>query len=177
MRGIILYGPPASGKDTITLALSSADSMYRLFRRLKSGPGKSSTYRMVNADHNEELRLQGDIALANARYGATYAIDTLGLRTALREGVPVIHVGQVDAIPALKSAVPEAAWLVVQLRCDRALAAERLIRRNPSDIEARLEAWDETPALVGADLTVDTGQTEPGLAAQLILAALSPDPV
>jgi predicted PilT family ATPase len=35
--GILLYGPPAAGKDTITTALAALDARYAPFRRLKVG--------------------------------------------------------------------------------------------------------------------------------------------
>ncbi|MFD0564440.1 hypothetical protein ACFQ2M_22355 [Kitasatospora saccharophila] len=44
--GIILYGPPASGKDTITAALIEQDPRLAQFARLKIGGGRSQGYRM-----------------------------------------------------------------------------------------------------------------------------------
>jgi len=174
MRGIILYGPPASGKDTITHALSTADPQCRLFRRLKAGAGKSSTYRMVSIEHLEELKRQGDIAWTNSRYGATYAIDIRELRAALRDRIPILHLGQIEAIPTVKSAISEASWLVVELWCRRDLAAERLAQRDPSDAEERLRVWDQTAHLPGPDLDIDTGRVDPTEAAGAILSALTP---
>lgn len=177
MRGIILYGPPASGKDTVTLALSAANTRCRVFRRLKVGGGKSDTYRMTDAHHLEELRSRGEIAWVNNRYGATYAVDTPELRTALQEGIPVLHLGQIGAIPAVRSAVPESSWLIVELWCNRSLAAERLSRRDQSDVEERLRVWDDTAHLPHFELTIDTGLVNPTEAAQMILSALALLPI
>lgn len=174
MKGIILYGPPASGKDTITTALSTADPQCRLFRRLKAGGGKSSTYRIVSNDHLEELESRSEIIWRNDRYRATYAVDTPGLRKALREGIPVLHLGQLNAIPAVKSAIPEALWLVVELWCARNIAAARLTQRDPLDAEERLWVWDETARLSDPDLHVDTGRTDPADVVRTILTALAP---
>src|SRR5690348_7119604 len=97
-QGVILYGPPASGKDTITTALSELDSKYAQFARLKVGSGKSAGYRMGTAEQLRELEAAGDVVYANARYGNTYAIDRPGVDAAFAAGVPVVHLGQVDGI-------------------------------------------------------------------------------
>jgi len=36
--GVLLYGPPAAGKDTVSAALIAVDARYVLFERLKVGP-------------------------------------------------------------------------------------------------------------------------------------------
>jgi guanylate kinase len=172
MRGIILYGPPASGKDTITLALTAADPRCEVFRRLKSGSGKTSTYRMVTEQYLEELRVRGALAWENDRYGATYAIDTPGLHEHLHRGVPVIHLGQVEAVAAVKAAAPEATWLVVELWCPRDVADARLRAREPSGAAERLRVWESTPRLPSRDVEIDTGRVEPTEAASLILKRL-----
>jgi guanylate kinase len=171
MRGIILYGPPACGKDTITLALTEIGRRCLPFRRLKAGPGKSLTYRIVTEDHIRSLSERGEIAWLNRRYGALYAVDTPELRKALAAGIPVVHLGQAEAISAVRNATPEAEWLVVALWCSRDVARARLQARSPSDVAARLQAWDETPLLPGADLEIDTGRTAPSDAARAILRA------
>lgn len=39
--GVILYGPPGAGKDTVTAELVQQDPSYALFERLKAGPGRT----------------------------------------------------------------------------------------------------------------------------------------
>jgi guanylate kinase len=173
MKGIILYGPPACGKDTITLALTAIDHRCSLFRRLKAGQGKSSTYRIVTEDYIHGMSERGEIAWLNLRYGALYAVDTPELRKALAAGIPVVHLGQVEAVSAVKGATPGAEWLVVALWCSRDVAHARLQARSPSDVAARLEVWDDTPRLAGADLEIDTGRTNPADAARAILRAVT----
>lgn len=172
MKGIILYGPPASGKDTITQALTEVDPRCRLFRRLKAGPGKTSTYRMVTEDYIRELSARGDIVWSNSRYGSTYAVDMPELRRAFTAGIPVLHLGQVDAVTAITSATPEAQWVVIALSCPRDTARARLQARSPSDIAHRLQAWDDTPPCPHPDLAIDTEDLEPADAATLILHAV-----
>jgi guanylate kinase len=108
----------------------------------------------------------------NARYGATYAIDTPGLREALGDGIPVLHFGQVEAVPAIKDVTPEARWLVVALWCARDVAHARLLARDPSDVITRLRVWDETSRLTTSDQEIDTGRTGPMEAATRILGAV-----
>ncbi|MEV7003319.1 guanylate kinase [Streptomyces sp. NPDC093982] len=172
-QGIILYGPPASGKDTVTAALTHLSPRYRLFARLKVGSGKSTGYRMGTTEQLRELEAAGDVVYANIRYGNTYVIDKPGLDAASAAGVPVVHLGQVDGIQALVDGYP-AGWSLVLLWCPREATAERSAGRGDSDTTARLAAWDATqedlaahPGLVW-DLTVDTTSASPQDAARLI---------
>jgi guanylate kinase len=155
LRGIILYGPPASGKDTITRALIEAEPDCELFPRLKVGPGKTATYRMTTAEHLTELRACGAIAWENNRYGSTYAVDTPELITRLRRGIPVLHLGQPEAVEAIRKVTPEASWVVVSLWCPRDVAETRLRERNPADVQERLKVWDATETLPFTSVSVN----------------------
>ncbi|WP_432164210.1 phosphotransferase-like protein [Streptomyces tendae] len=172
-RGVILYGPPASGKDTVTGALSELDSRYAQFARLKVGTGKSDGYRMATAEQLRSLEAAGDVVYANARYGNTYAIDRPGLDAAFAAGVPVVHLGQVDGIRSLVDGYP-ADWSVVLLWCPREVTGHRSAGRGDSDTAARLVAWDATREDLDAhsgmvwDLTVDTTTSAPQDAARAI---------
>ncbi|MFX0593309.1 kinase [Melissospora conviva] len=168
MRGVILYGPPASGKDTLTDALHQLDHRYRQFLRLKAGPGRTVGYRMTTADELAALRASGDVVWENHRYGSWYVVDAPGLRQHLEVGVPVLHLGQVEAIDAVRQAFPEAQWTIVVLTCPREVAEQRIVQRRTGDTAERLRAWDETKLAVTAHLTIDTSQMPPGLAAELV---------
>lgn len=172
-QGVILYGPPAAGKDTVTTALTELRSQYRQFARLKVGSGKSAGYRMGTAEQLHELEAAGNVVYANARYGNTYVIDRPGLDAAFVAGVPVVHLGQVDGVLALVDGYP-ADWTLVLLWCPREVTAERSARRGDADTTARLAAWDATREDLDAhrntawDLTVDTTAASPKDAARLI---------
>lgn len=153
--GVILYGPPASGKDTVTRALHAADKRFALFPRLKVGKGRTEGYRMIGEAKLENLRSRNDIIWENHRYGATYAVDRVGLLRYAQSGVSVLHLGQSAAIEAIKQAEPSIAWLVVHLWCPRSVAEQRIIARNTGDTPARLRAWEET-ASIEADLRFDS---------------------
>jgi guanylate kinase len=140
---VILYGPPASGKDTITRALGDISSTYRLFPRLKCGAGRTAGYRAVTVAALQRLRDDRLVIYENDRYGSTYAIDRPHLDMMLSEAkVPVIHIGQVQGITALRRY--PARWLTVLLWCSRAASTTRLRNRADSDVEARLRAWSQT---------------------------------
>ncbi|MEU5880881.1 guanylate kinase [Spirillospora sp. NPDC047279] len=172
-RGVILYGPPASGKDTVTRALHQLDPAYSLYRRLKLGSGRTEGYRLATAAEVENLREQGQVIWENHRYGNTYVVDRPSLQDHLATGIPVMHLGQAEAIPRVKEAVPSTRWLVVSLWCPRDIAKQRIQSRATGDTEARLKAWDETKPLPTSDVFLDTSQTAPHTAAEHIDRYLS----
>lgn len=155
---MILYGPPASGKDTITAALTAMDERYVPFQRLKCGTGRTLGYRMISADELDRIRsLPNEVLWENTRYGSTYVVDRSHMLALLRCGVvPILHVGQAEAIDALAGAMPEVRWRVVELWCPRAVAAERIVLRKTKDSNERLTAYDTTNRLGRADLAIDT---------------------
>ncbi|MEV7076663.1 guanylate kinase [Streptomyces sp. NPDC093990] len=172
-QGVILYGPPAAGKDTVTRALAERDARFGQFARLKVGSGKSAGYRMGTTEQLLALEAAGDVIYANRRYGNTYAIDRPGLNAAFAAGVPVVHLGQVDGIRALVDGYM-VNWTVVLLWCPQDVTAQRSDGRGDSDTAARLAAWaatredlDAHPGMVW-DLQVDTVATSPQEAARLI---------
>ncbi|PWU48906.1 kinase [Micromonospora globispora] len=174
MQGVILYGPPASGKDTLTVALHQLDGRYQQFRRLKAGPGRTAGYRMTTEDELIALRASGGVVWENRRYESVYVVDAPSLRQQLREAIPVVHLGQVDAIDAVRQAFPDVEWTVVALTCPRDVAERRIVQRQTGDATNRLRAWDETEAVATADITIDTSKTLPDLAAKLVDRAARP---
>jgi guanylate kinase len=166
--GVILYGPPAVGKDTVTRAMQELDPGYRLFARLKSGGGRTAGYRMVSGAELDEVRRRQDVVWENHRYGSVYVIDRPHLRRQLAECVPVLHVGQPEAVVAVAGAVPATWWTVVNLRCPWEVALSRIVDRRTGDVPDRVRAWHATPSLAGADVDIDTGVTSPSEAASMI---------
>lgn len=172
-QGVILYGPPAAGKDTVTRELVSLTPQYRQFARLKVGSGKTAGYRVGTPEQLHELEAAGDVVYANSRYGNTYVIDRPGLVDAFAAGVPVVHLGQVDGIRALVAGYP-AAWVRVLLWCPKSVTEQRSQGRGDADTAQRLAAWDDTQEDVEThphmswDLRVETAETSPAAAARLI---------
>lgn len=169
-RGVILYGPPAAGKDSTDRALRERSADYVHFARIKVGSGNEDAYRMVTRGVLNELRLQRDVIWENRRYGAIFAVDRPGLAEALDSGIPVIHLGQPEAVDAVVTAFPEVRWTVVELWCPVDVAELRLKEGGDSDLvqHMRMEAWHETPKLDLADVRVDTSLVFPEFVASMI---------
>lgn len=171
-----MYGPPAAGKDTVTRALSGLSPTYRHYQRLKVGSGRREGYRFTDEHVLDQMRADGEIIWENQVYGAVYAIDSPSIASALASGVPIVHVGQPDAVKALTSATPDSTWIVVDLWCPRETAAERLAGRGSTDANERLAVWDSTPRLREATVAIDTAETGPAEAAQVIHQAVQTRP-
>ncbi|MFF2549072.1 HAD family hydrolase [Kitasatospora sp. NPDC058063] len=178
VRGVILYGPPAAGKDTVTRSLADLGASFSLFSRVKIGPGRSAGYRMGTPEQLEELRVSGAIVYENSRYESTYVTDRPGLDAAFKAGIPVMHLGQVDGVRAVLDGYP-AQWLTVLLWCPREVTEARSAGRGDADTPARLAAWDSTRADLDAnpdfrfDLTIRTDSVSPTAAAAQIRRALT----
>ncbi|MFE7443739.1 guanylate kinase [Streptomyces chartreusis] len=141
--GVILYGPPGSGKDTITAELTALRPEFALFQRLKAGRGRTSGYRLTTAEHIDELAQAGEILYRNRRYDAEYAIDRGEVSALVGLGrIPVLHVGQVAGARAV-SAYP-INWVRVLLWCPEDVTRLRCQDRGDKDLDTRLKVWHET---------------------------------
>ncbi|MGW2644637.1 guanylate kinase [Streptomyces sp. NPDC001393] len=175
---MILYGPPGSGKDTITSELTQLRPEFALFERLKAGPGRTIGYRLTTPDHIEELSRAGELLYRNARYDAEYAIDRQGVAALVEDGrVPVLHMGQVVGATAV-AAFP-LHWVRVLLWCPLATTESRSIGRGDKDVDARVKVWHETREDLLAHesepwtLTLRTDVLSPSESARAIVEALS----
>ncbi|WP_406199454.1 guanylate kinase [Streptomyces europaeiscabiei] len=173
-RGILLYGPPASGKDTVTAALAELDCRYVPFTRLKIGSGRTQGYRMGTPEQLADLEARGDVIYRNDRYGNIYVVDRPGLDQAMEAGgTPVVHLGQMAGMQQV-TALFSAHWVRVLLWCSKETTARRSPQRGDTDTAARLAAWDATQADLAAhpqaqwELRVDTDATAPRDAAKRI---------
>lgn len=169
MPTVILYGPPAAGKDTVTKALTRLDESYRLYRRLKVGAGRTTGYRMTTLSHVNALRSAGSVVWETRRYDALYVVDQASMTDMLEVYIPVLHVGQVGAVKAVTTTLPPAIqWVTVWLWCPRDVATARITKRGTGDTIARLRAWDETAPLPNADISINTADVHPADAAAAI---------
>ncbi|MGL5808447.1 MAG: phosphotransferase-like protein [Nocardioides sp.] len=181
-RGVLLYGPPAAGKSTLTRALAERAGFVP-FRPLKAGDIAGGTpprgeYRPGTQDAFDELAARGELVWEARRYGARYAFDHAELARLLAYGgCPVVSLGDPEAVDSIRRCTRPATWLAVELWCDIETAARRLIGRGDRKRTERLERWRATPRLASADLTFDTTHTGPEEAADSIrrrLAAIRP---
>ncbi|MFI1828343.1 AAA family ATPase [Streptomyces sp. NPDC020412] len=141
--GIILYGPPGSGKDTVSAELSRLRPAFTLFQRLKAGPGRSTGYRLTTSERIEDLARSGELLYRNERYGAEYAIDRGEVSALLAAGrIPVLHMGQVAGARAVETFPTH--WIKVLLWCHEETTKARCTERGDKDVDARLKVWHET---------------------------------
>ncbi|TYB49519.1 guanylate kinase [Actinomadura chibensis] len=180
--GVILYGPPTSGKDTVTAELARQDDRYALLPKLKLGTGRSTGYRHVTAADLEKLRDSGRLVAETHRYGNVYAVDRDDIAALVEaDKVPVVHMGNLSDVQRLRVAVP-LDWTTVLLWISRAVCADRSQHRGDADASERLQAWDETRDDLRAaktptfNLLVRTDQTDPTETARRILAAVETSP-
>jgi guanylate kinase len=173
-KGIIFYGPPASGKDTVSNLLERTQCGYAIYKKLKVGGGKTETYRMTSEENLQHLEAAGHIIYLNRRYGNSYAIDSNLLDILIENSiVPIVHIGQCEALLAVNQYPLQ--WTQILLWCPRAVTAERARGRNDTDLHARLEAWDATiedlknNPQIEFDLAVRTDLFEPPVVAESIL--------
>ncbi|MGY1969741.1 kinase [Nocardia gipuzkoensis] len=170
MNGLILFGGPAAGKDTVTTALGLLEPRVQLYQRIKVGPGRRQGYRMSTIPAVEQLRSAGLVLWENERYGATYVVEQAGLAEMIRNNlIPVVHLGQREAVAAIERGMPAVDWMVVELWCPIPVARQRIEARETGDTDARLQAWTQTGRLTDPDLVIDTSTTTAADAARLIL--------
>ncbi|MEV4248495.1 guanylate kinase [Streptosporangium canum] len=154
-QGIVLYGPPASGKDTITAALTRLNPRFMLLPKLKVGTGRAAGYEFVSAEHLDKLRDAGRLLVETRRYGNVYAIDRQTIEDRQAAGyVPIVHMGNVADLRRLIGRVPDG-WLRVLLWVPRAVTEQRSQGRGDADTGKRLTAWDET--LADLEANTDAG--------------------
>ncbi|MFC4061648.1 guanylate kinase [Planomonospora corallina] len=176
--GIVLYGPPASGKDTITAALNRLDPQVVLLPKLKVGTGRPDGYEFVTAEHLDRLRAEGRLLVETRRYGNVYAVDRRTVADRQAAGyVSVVHMGNIPDLRTLMDRTPDS-WLRVLLWVPREVTAQRSKARGDADTDQRLAAWDETLADLEAHadagffhLRIHTDRLSPDAAARQIMEA------
>ncbi|MGI5273342.1 hypothetical protein ACQEUU_29635 [Nonomuraea sp. CA-218870] len=113
MMGVVLYGPPASGKSATTVALGEVDPRFALVRKLKVGNRRGTEYEFVSAEELTQLRAAGRLLIETHRYGNNYAIDRHHIDRLTAAGqVPIVHL---DNIADIRRLIQSAPWLVVLL--------------------------------------------------------------
>ena len=169
---VLMSGPPASGKDTVTAALADTDDRFVLFDKLKVGGGRVAGYRMTSRAELSRMAACGLIIQSHERYGNIYAVDRPHLDELTRAGrIPVVHVGRRQNLVALRAAL-ESRPVSILLWADRPIVEDRLRTRDPKDLEARLRAYDaELEELRRApadefDLVIRTDERSPDEAAR-----------
>ena len=172
-RGVVLFGPPASGKDTVTACMDAMYPDVALYEKLKTGAGRSLGYRFIDADELDQRRRSGRLTSV-VRYGNQYSVDHAELDAWELQGrIPVVHTTDLDELGNLAA---RAGWLVVGLWARRRIAAERLLARGDLELSQRLDLWssslrDLTAHRPGFDHFIRTDACPPEEAARRALEA------
>lgn len=142
MRGLILYGAPASGKHTIAKFLETSGLGYENYPKLKLGHGKVAGYRMITAEQMRQVNQHRLLVQYNERYGNWYAVEKYLIYKMLGQGkVPIFHMGVSAGISEIINFAP-GQWLKVWLRCSPMEARQRLTTRGEIDVEDRMTVWE-----------------------------------
>ncbi|MFG2751463.1 ATP-binding protein [Streptomyces xanthophaeus] len=177
--GVVLFGPPAAGKDTVSAALTGLDARYEQLTKIKVGSGRTTGYRMADREELDALRAADRVVLETTRYGNTYAVDRADLDAMTGAGrIPLVHMGSVDHLRTFSAAVREP-WLCVLLWVPREVCEQRSRGRGDRDTADRLAAWDEALADLSAvpegeelfHLLLRSDRTDPAATAALIVGA------
>jgi guanylate kinase len=143
MLGVILFGPPTSGKDTITAVLTRLDNRFQLLPRLKVGTGRTHGYRLTTQAELNQLHEKGRLIIETRRYGNVYAVDRDEVTAIITSGsIPVVHIGSLDDVEHFCNAFDQP-WLKVMLWISRQECARRSQLRGDVDTSERLRVWDQ----------------------------------
>ncbi|GAA3377856.1 hypothetical protein GCM10020367_55200 [Streptomyces sannanensis] len=184
LGGVVLFGPPTAGKDTISVSLAGLDQRFGQLTKVKVGSGRTAGYRVATSGELAALRRAGRLVLETERYGNTYAVDRADLEAMREDGrVPLIHLGSVSHLRTFRAAVGEP-WLCVLLWVPRDVCRHRSLGRGDRDTGDRLAAWDEALADVAtADaaedmfhLLIRTDQVDADKAAEIVAQAYADSP-
>ena len=164
MFGVILYGPPGSGKSTITKLLQQTLRGGTKIRLIKVANGTNDEYlHMSRAEFNKIEPF--NILWSTERYGTTYAIRKDSIVHLESSLTPIIELGQAKAIKAVEAAT-DYKWFKVSLQCTKETAARRLTSRKRQ--EERIDNWHNTEP-IDADVTLDTTHLSVAETKQLIV--------
>lgn len=155
-RAILISGPPASGKDTLTRALGCIDPAYRMANKHKDSRAGSTHHIIVTPAAFDAMLEQGAFLQWHERYGRRYGLACRTVEDILAEGgFPIIHTGRLANLRMLQSVMPDAVSVLLQAPLN--VLTGRLSQRhagNAVEIAARLDAA-ETEIAETRDCTDD----------------------
>jgi len=143
IKVLLVAGPPASGKDTITEALTALDSKYVLFKKHRTGVD-SAKYNTLSAGDFEQMKNDGAFVQAHYRYGRGYGVCKETLRDLVDANkLPIIHTGKIDNLLLLKSTINYPCGTVL-LWEERDVLIERIKQRGPvNEVHTRVDGLDD----------------------------------
>jgi hypothetical protein len=128
--GILLAGPPASGKRTAAFSLTTLRRAYAHVPALSIDPHRSVDGEKVARKHLDELHSWAQIFHSTTVDGVQYSYDRERLVRFREQGrLPIVCVEDVHALAAFEG--ESEGWLPVLLWCPRHEAEKRLTRGWP----------------------------------------------
>lgn len=128
--GVLLAGPPASGKRTAAFSLTTLRRGYAHVPAMATKPHRSVDAEQTAQKHLDELHAWAQIFYAVTVDGRRYAYDRERLLHLREQGrLPIVCVEDAHALAAFEA--ESEGWLPVMLWCPRSEAVQRLTRTWP----------------------------------------------
>jgi hypothetical protein len=147
--GIVLAGPPASGKRTAAFALTSLRRSYAPFPALTVAHQSPIAAEQTTQRHLDELKAWAQVFHEFTNDGISYAYDRERLNKLREQGrIPVACVDDADTARAFEREADD--WLQILLWCPRAEAERRLAGVRPAAEEptapdrSSMRRWDRS---------------------------------
>jgi guanylate kinase len=147
---ILLSGPPASGKDSVTNLLNERNTLFVNFLKhcgcdLSAEKRGMESYVNISVEEFKRMISNGDFIQYHKRYGRFYGVSKKLLNDYLNKGlVPVIHTGRIENLITLESKILNKVYKIL-IWAKRDDIQQRLDKRQNGDIieiNKRLEAYD-----------------------------------
>ncbi len=180
---ILLSGAPASGKSTLTLALSQRDPSFAFVRKVKdSTDGAISEYDIITPGEFDDMINRGELLQWNMRYGRRYGLPAKAVDAILQQGkFAIIHIGRYDALKVLRTKFSTSASVLLWV--DESVRLERLAARHVGDVsemKAKIPAFRQElrdlsveKAPLEFDILFENNGNDPDLASQKLCATLA----
>lgn len=148
-RGVVLAGPPASGKRTVTFALTSLRRSYASFPALTVAHRARVAAEQTTRRHLDELRAWAQLFHEFTSDGIRFAYERERLNNLREQGrIPIACVDDGDVLQAFEREADD--WLQILLWCPRDEAERRLARtwfahekqRTPD--RSSMRRWDRS---------------------------------
>ncbi len=147
---ILLCGPPASGKDSITEAVCNIDKSFCHFKKHrainKNANMDRNNYINISKDEFEKMIKNGDFIQYHKRYDRYYGISKQALADGISKNLNIIiHTGRIENLQELKKKI-NVNTISILLWAPIYLLRQRLQKRHPNnenEISRRLIAAQE----------------------------------
>ncbi len=137
---VLLYGPPASGKDTITQLLQNRNNIFFHFKKHKVYPGDQQiqtknqlSYFHISMNRFLNMIANGEFLQFHWRYKSFYGVSKVLMDDSLSNGkIPIVHVGKIYDLLELTD-VLEAKLIIILVWETLDVISKRLKFRHKGD--------------------------------------------